>query len=955
MPSDNATVIDSTTSIKSTPTSQGDRSTTVLVESQASEYIVDGHTATANAHDVITVVRDPNHPVGKRFELKEDGSIVKNSNVKLSFGIAIQHQVSTATQLKELLENAGKDCNTAIINSYFPSIPIGEEFAILSSGEMAERRDINVNDKQKLIGVHTVEHDDKRLKAVCRLKENMRPSSWVLLDRDVDDQTPEEFSKLSQDEFLAKLDQLLPGIKGMTMVTSLSSSSRVMKDGLQIFNGNGHMFVRVANPDDVGRARSNIIPRAIELGLAWSKPKYSRTNPKEIVAHSWATIIDQSVWDHSRLIFCGKPTVNGNLEVLPTSINVRTGIKGVLDTTQVVVSDVENVRQISRSAGSELGCTGSNGMITIKSNDLHLGTELDTQVHGTITVYDLLAKIDADNVRCQAPFRESSSWAAFLKVSKDGIPFVYDNGTNITHWLVQSDQAEVKAIQAGKAVDQLVVDVKIDSAAVLEPKAIDALAQIQKTDPADYQRKRAQLKDANSKVSLTTIDRMVKANVTDDDMPNTHHGYAKDLIKKLTHEKWPPVSHNGALHVVESTTGLWLPKSIDRLQRTVAEAYDGQENCRRGPEYKAIANHAISLADGQGFFDEAPSGIACPGGFYRIDAGKIIIEPLSPDHRQRYRIDVDPADEPTPLFDKFLHETFTSPNEGEEGQQRDLIQEVAGAIMLGLMPQFQKAILFYDPFGRAGKGTVERILRKLVPNHYVTAVSPFSWDSDYHVASLASSRLNVVGELPDDKSIPAAIFKSALGGDLLTGRHPAGRPFTFKNEAAHLFMSNHFINTRDYSEAFFARWILVEFPNSRSHSKLSTDPGLADKIINAEMSGIAYWALQGGRRLLVNGKFSEPIPHGRLMAEWRRCGNSLDEFIDACCKLASEVKVRRATFYSAYVDWCRGAGRKPFAKGKVKDLLVHNSLHGITLHRPNGNETFNGVEVIDEGFEPLVG
>ncbi len=86
--------------------------------------------------------------------------------------------------------------------------------------------------------------------------------------------------------------------------------------------GNGHMFIRVANPDDVGRARGNIIPRAIELGLAWPKPKYSSTNPGEIVAHSWATLIDPSVWDVSRLIFCGKPTVRGELKVLPPEIKI---------------------------------------------------------------------------------------------------------------------------------------------------------------------------------------------------------------------------------------------------------------------------------------------------------------------------------------------------------------------------------------------------------------------------------------------------------------------------------------------------------------------------------------------------------------------------------------------------------------------------------------------------------
>ena len=150
---------------------------------------------------------------------------------------------------------------------------------------------------------------------------------------------------------------------------------------------------------------------------------------------------------------------------------------------------------------------------------------------------------------------------------------------------------------------------------------------------------------------------------------------------------------------------------------------------------------------------------------------------------------------------------FKSDIPNEEEQQVILIQEIVGAIMLGLMARYQKAVQFYDPFGRAGKGTLERMITGLIPDEFVSAVSPFKWDNEYYLASLAGSRLNTVGELSDSKPIPAAAFKTVTGGDLLTGRHPTHRPFTFKNEAAHLFMSNHLITTNDHSEALFTRWL----------------------------------------------------------------------------------------------------------------------------------------------------
>lgn len=377
----------------------------------------------------------------------------------------------------------------------------------------------------------------------------------------------------------------------------------------------------------------------------------------------------------------------------------------------------------------------------------------------------------------------------------------------------------------------------------------------------------------------------------------------------------------------------------------MAELHDGKEHCSRSSDYKSIAEHAISLADDEQFFSEAPIGVACPGGFYQIVGDDITLGPLTPDHRQRVMLSVTPTQLSIPQFTAFLHATFESDNAGEEEQQVALVQEVAGAIMTGQMPKYQKAVLFYEPYGRAGKGTLERILRNLVPASFITAISPFKWSQDYHVATLAGSRLNVVGELPENEAIPASSFKSVIGGDLITGRHPTHRPITFTNEAAHLFMSNHLITTKDQSEAFYSRWLIVGFPNSRLRSGLPLDPGLAERIIDNELPGIAYWALEGAKRLIRQGKFSQSTAHDRLMAKWRRSTSSLDEFIHECCELWSDCTVRRSEFYAAYTAWCQESGRKPFSKSRVKELLEHNIGMGVRLAEVNGYEVFRGLKL----------
>lgn len=483
-----------------------------------------------------------------------------------------------------------------------------------------------------------------------------------------------------------------------------------------------------------------------------------------------------------------------------------------------------------------------------------------------------------------------------------------------------------------------------DQGAPFESEPLNALLALRQTDFPEWIRVRGKLKHGNSRMPITELDRAIKSlrNRTRK-VALTHHGYAKDILKRLAAGPHMPVSFSDALYIPCAESRLWIECSLGDLAGKIARLHDAQENCIRFEDYESIAKHAISLATDRTFFEKAPNGVACLQSFYSVQDAAISKEPLGLNHRQKQSLDFEPADMETPLFDAFMHETFCSPVEGEEEGQRRLLEEYSGAAMLGLAPRFQKAFLWLDRYGRAGKGTLQSIYKNLVPECLTTAISPVGWREEYYLARLAGQRLNVVGELAEDKPIPAAEFKSVLGGDMVTGRFPTQRPFSFRNEAMHLFMSNHFIKTNEHSEAFYARWVLVEFPNSRLKSGLPLDSSVAERIIKAELPGIAFKALNGGARLLHQGAFSASAVHDRLMAEWRRTSSSVEEFIHDFCELGESLQVRRASLYRAYVEWCKDNGRMPMAKSRVKDLLEHNIKLGVRLAKLDGHEIFRGL------------
>lgn len=259
-----------------------------------------------DTHDIITVVRDPRHPLGKQFEFASDGLILKKAAVAVSVAVATQHHVPDVEAFVALLSQVSEDRNAAIINSAFPSIPVDTPFLILSERKLLEygikRSDETVN------WPVTLDYSGGEHLALGRFKEHMAPSSWLLLDRDIDEHTPKYYADLNYEEWLAEVDKLLPGVLDCARLRAHSSSARISYQGKPVGGGNGHTWIQVKNPEDINRMRSVIQARALTLGMTWSKPRHSRKTG-EVVGHGIASIIDWSVFTTGRLVFAGKPEV----------------------------------------------------------------------------------------------------------------------------------------------------------------------------------------------------------------------------------------------------------------------------------------------------------------------------------------------------------------------------------------------------------------------------------------------------------------------------------------------------------------------------------------------------------------------------------------------------------------------------------------------------------------------
>ena len=324
-----------------------------------------------------------------------------------------------------------------------------------------------------------------------------------------------------------------------------------------------------------------------------------------------------------------------------------------------------------------------------------------------------------------------------------------------------------------------------------------------------------------------------------------------------------------------------------------------------------IAKLACTLSTRLGFFDAAPDGLVFADGFVRVDATGVQLAPHAPEHRALATLPFNygGSGAAPQMFLRALGEWFTPANEPAKLVQ--LLREFIGLCLIGKVTKYQKALLLVGE-GQNGKGVFMDVMSALFPGPLLSNVTPQMMGKEYSLATLRSSRLNAVSEIPDGDILEAGPVKAAITGDRMEARDPYGGPFFFRPACGHLLAGNNLPAVRDMSHGFWRRWLVVPF--LRIYEDSESDKDLADRIIAAEMPGIAAWALEGAATALARGRYDVPAEVDKARADWRHGVDQVSQFVDELCSPV-DVTGRSAAgakvLYNAYRTWAQDAGHTP--------------------------------------------
>lgn len=246
------------------------------------------------------------------------------------------------------------------------------------------------------------------------------------------------------------------------------------------------------------------------------------------------------------------------------------------------------------------------------------------------------------------------------------------------------------------------------------------------------------------------------------------------------------------------------------------------------------------------------------------------------------------------------------PQEGtREADEVLALQEWFGYVLSGRM-DLQKILLLVGP-PRSGKGTIARILTRLMGTGNVAAPTLASLGTNFGLQPLLGRPLAIIGDARlgrDNQNQVVERLLSISGEDMLTVDRKNQMGWSGKIPARFMILSNELPRFGDASGAIANRFVVLTMEQSFLGKE---DVGLEDRII-AELPAILKWALAGLVRLRAAGRMTTPAGSSDAIEMLADLVSPTAAFVREACVLSREESVGRTSLFRAWQEWCAENG-----------------------------------------------
>lgn len=302
-------------------------------------------------------------------------------------------------------------------------------------------------------------------------------------------------------------------------------------------------------------------------------------------------------------------------------------------------------------------------------------------------------------------------------------------------------------------------------------------------------------------------------------------------------------------------------------------------------------------------------------------------------------------DAAAPAPDAFL--AFLRDLWGDDDETIGTLQEWMG-LLLTPDTRFQKIAMLVGP-KRSGKGTIGRLIRRLVGERNVCAPMLANLGEQFGRAVLVGRSVAIIADARlggrTDAAVVAETLLSISGEDPQTVPRKFLPDWTGKLPTRFTVLTNELPRIEDSSGALASRFIVLPMQHSFIGRE---DHALLDRLL-PELPGILNWALDGRDRLYARGRFHQPAAAAALLATFEDLGSPIGAYVRDRCVVGQGHEISAQRLYDDWKDWCRQSGREKPGTIQVfgRNLRAAFPWLGETFPRMGGGRVrhYQGIDL----------
>jgi putative DNA primase/helicase len=210
---------------------------------------------------------------------------------------------------------------------------------------------------------------------------------------------------------------------------------------------------------------------------------------------------------------------------------------------------------------------------------------------------------------------------------------------------------------------------------------------------------------------------------------------------------------------------------------------------------------------------------------------------------------------------------------------------------------------------RSGKGTIARVLTRLVGPANVVSPTLAGLGTNFGIEPLIGKLVGIIGDAriggkADQQTITERLL-SISGEDGITVDRKFIKAWTGRMQIRFLILSNEIPRFADSSGALVSRFILLILKQSFYGRE---DQGLTDRLL-LELPAILNWSITGLLRLRQRGHFLQPASAADALRQMEDMASPIGAFLRERCIVESGQWVEVGHLFDVWCEWCRTQGR----------------------------------------------